>query len=158
MLRCKLLQGCCPSDVSFLCAENFLQEHRQALEAQLQRDLQEITDSRARTRDELEGWFDHMLIVSKYVRMEELSFKRTLRPVSGRVDLHDMTKRLGLELCDLPHHTIHCIQSFDSYLTPMGFPLRSQESWLGRGHLTFGKIAERARVLVREYGGRRQLA
>lgn len=34
---------------------DFLEEHRRVLEQRLQPVVQEITDSRARTRDELEG-------------------------------------------------------------------------------------------------------
>jgi len=41
--------------IFFYYAADFLEEHRRVLDQRLQPVIREITDSRARTRDELEG-------------------------------------------------------------------------------------------------------
>jgi hypothetical protein len=40
-----------------MCSADFLEEHRRVLESRLQPVLREITDSRARTREELESLY-----------------------------------------------------------------------------------------------------
>ena len=42
-------------DMNYTTRTEFLDEHRRVLEGRLQPVVREITDSRARTRDELEG-------------------------------------------------------------------------------------------------------
>lgn len=42
-------------DMNYTNRNDFLEEHRRVLEMRLQPIVREITDSRARTRDELEG-------------------------------------------------------------------------------------------------------
>ena len=42
-------------DMNYTTRESFLQEHKRVLEMRLQPVVREITDSRARTREELEG-------------------------------------------------------------------------------------------------------
>ena len=53
---CNARQCCSQSLLIFFCYEaDFLEEHRRVLDQRLQPVIREITDSRARTRDELEG-------------------------------------------------------------------------------------------------------
>lgn len=42
-------------DMNYTTRDNFLEEHKRVLESRLQPVIREITDSRARTRDDLEG-------------------------------------------------------------------------------------------------------
>ena len=42
-------------DMNYTTRSDFLEEHRRVLESRLQPVVREITDSRARTREELEG-------------------------------------------------------------------------------------------------------
>lgn len=63
-------EDACDIDLSFFhlflifnsFAADFLEEHRRVLDQRLQPVIREITDSRARTRDELEGIIIELLI------------------------------------------------------------------------------------------------
>ena len=46
---------CTAENSTFCCVDDFLEEHRQLLEGRLQPITREITDTRARSKDELEG-------------------------------------------------------------------------------------------------------
>lgn len=48
-------------DMNYTTREDFLEEHRRVLDSRLQPVVREITDSRARTREELEGLFIFLL-------------------------------------------------------------------------------------------------